>query len=84
MINRNKVDNDEYNNDGQVQSVPLCEDPDVFIHPLQVGIDEKMFKDIDFNISRTGKKKKTTPQEHFLEATNDDYFNFVKKEKNTP
>lgn len=65
-----------------MQLVPLYEDPDVFVHPLQMGIDEKKHKDIDFNISRIGKKKKITPQEHFLEATNDDYFNFVKKEKN--
>ncbi|EFN73546.1 hypothetical protein EAG_11357 [Camponotus floridanus] len=83
MVNGNIMGNNEYNNDGQVKLVPLYEDPDVFVHPLQMGIDEKKHKDVDFNISRIGKKKKITPQEHFLEATTDDDFNFVKKEKNT-
>lgn len=84
MVYEDIMDNDEYNNDGQVESVPLPEDSDVFVHPLQMGLNKKKYKNIDFNISRIGKKKEITPQEYFLEATNDDCFNFVKKEKNTP
>lgn len=76
------MDNGKYNDD-HVESVPLYEDPDISVHPLQMGIDEKKFKDIDFTVSRIGKKKTKTPQEYFLEETNDDYFNFVKKKNNT-
>ncbi|XP_029166375.1 uncharacterized protein LOC114937137 [Nylanderia fulva] len=71
------------NDNGQVESVPLYEDSEIFVHPLQVGIDEKKFKNIDFTVSRIGKKTKIIPQEHFLMETDDDFFNFVKKEKNT-
>ncbi|KAL6444924.1 hypothetical protein ACFW04_002138 [Cataglyphis niger] len=80
MIDGYIMDNDKYNH---VESVPLYEDPDISVHPLQMGIDEKKFKDIDFTVSRIGKKKTKTPREHFLEETNDDYFNFVKKKNNT-
>lgn len=76
------MDNGEYN-DGQVESIALYEDPEIFVHPLQMGIDEKKCKDTDFTISRIGKKTKQTPQEYFLRATNDKFFDFVKKEKNT-
>ncbi|KAM0730142.1 hypothetical protein ACS0PU_004019 [Formica fusca] len=77
------MDNGEYNDDGHVESVPLYEDPDISVHPLQMGINEKKFKDIDFTVSRIGKKKTETPKEYFLEETSDDYFNFVKKGNNT-
>ncbi|CAL1675337.1 unnamed protein product [Lasius platythorax] len=83
MVDTYITDNDEYNNDGQVESVPLYEDSEIFVHPLQMGIDKKKFKDIDFTVSRIGKKTKNIPEEYFLGASNDDYFNFVKKEKNT-
>ncbi|XP_011056476.1 PREDICTED: uncharacterized protein LOC105147281 [Acromyrmex echinatior] len=65
-----------------VESVPLREDPEICVHPLQMGIDEKQFKNIDFSVPRIGKKIKVTPQEHFLEATDDASFNFVKKKDN--
>lgn len=71
------------NDNGQVESVPLYEDSEIFVHPLQLGIDKKKFKDIDFTVSRIGKKLKITPQEHFLMETHDHFFEFVKKEKNT-
>lgn len=73
----------EYNNDRQVELVSLYEDPEIYVHPLQIGIDERKFKNTDFTVSRIGKKTITTPQEYFLAATRDDDFNFVKKEKNT-
>jgi len=66
-----------------VESVPLREDPEIYVHPLQMGIDEKQFKNIDFSVSRIGKKIKVTPQEHFLETTDDASFNFVKKKDNS-
>ncbi|KYN22711.1 PREDICTED: uncharacterized protein LOC108758833 isoform X2 [Trachymyrmex cornetzi] len=66
-----------------VESVPLHEDPDICVHPLQMGIDEKQYKNIDFSIPRIGKKIKVTPQEHFLGATDDASFNFVKKKDNS-
>ncbi|KYM80461.1 hypothetical protein ALC53_09011 [Atta colombica] len=66
-----------------VESVPLREDPEIYVHPLQMGIDEKQFKNIDFSVSRIGKKIKVTPQEHFLGTTDDASFNFVKKKDNS-
>lgn len=63
----------------QVESVPLREDPEIFVHPLQMGIDTKKFKDLDFTIPRIGKKKKVTPRDYFFEATDDSYFDFVKQ-----
>ncbi|XP_018347582.1 PREDICTED: uncharacterized protein LOC108751723 isoform X2 [Trachymyrmex septentrionalis] len=71
------------NNKCHVESVPLREDPEICVHPLQMGIDEKQFKNIDFSVSRIGKKIKVTPQEHFLGATDDASFNFVKKKDNS-
>lgn len=61
-----------------VESVPLREDPEIYVHPLQMGLDKNQFKDIDL-VSRIGKKTKVTPQDHFLGATDDTFFNFVKK-----
>lgn len=66
-----------------MESVPLREDPEIFVHPLQMGIDTKKFKDIDFTITRIGKKKKMTPTEYFLEATDDAFFDFVKQKDST-
>ncbi|XP_032679418.1 uncharacterized protein LOC116847931 isoform X2 [Odontomachus brunneus] len=66
----------------QIEFVPLHEDPEVFIHPLRMGVDTKRFKDIDFTVPRVGKKIKETPQEYFIRTTNDDSFEFVKKNKN--
>ncbi|XP_011704989.1 PREDICTED: uncharacterized protein LOC105460252 isoform X2 [Wasmannia auropunctata] len=65
----------------QVESVPLREDPEIFVHPLQMGLDKKQFKHIDFSIPRIGKKKKMTPLEFFLEADDDDFFEFVKNKE---
>jgi len=73
------MDGDKY----QVESVPLREDPEIFVHPLQMGIDKKQFKNIDFSVSRIGKKKKVTPPDYFLETTDDASFNFVKKKDST-
>ncbi|XP_071554964.1 uncharacterized protein [Temnothorax nylanderi] len=67
----------------QVESVPLREDPEVFVHPLQMGIDTKKFKDIDFTVARIGKKTKMTPQAYYLGATDDSCFEFVKKKDST-
>jgi len=67
----------------QVESVPLREDPEIFVHPLHMGIDKKQFKNIDFSVSRIGKKTKRTPTDHFLEVTDDASFNFVKKKDST-
>lgn len=68
------MDDDKY----QVESVPLREDPEIFVHPLQMGIDKKQFKDIDFSVSRIGKKIKMTPADYFLEVTDDTFFSFIK------
>jgi len=48
-----------------------------------MGIDKKQFKNIDFSVSRIGKKTKRTPTDHFLEVTDDASFNFVKKKDST-
>lgn len=71
------TDGDKY----QVESVPLHEDPEIFVHPLQMGIDTKKFKDIDFTVARIGRRTKVTPSKYFLEATDDTFFDFVKKKK---
>ncbi|XP_012528865.1 uncharacterized protein LOC105832457 [Monomorium pharaonis] len=72
-------DNSEY----KVESIPLREDPEIFVHPLQIGINKKQFKDIDFSIPSIAKKKKVTPAGHFLEANDDSHFEFVKKKNST-
>lgn len=66
-----------------MESVPLHEDSEIFVHPLQMGIDTKQFKDIDFTITRIGKKKKMTPIDYFLETTDDASFDFVKQKDST-
>ncbi|XP_011151716.1 uncharacterized protein LOC105190599 [Harpegnathos saltator] len=77
--NRLKTLDTQIDDNYQVMSIPLCEDPEIYIHPLRMGIDIKMFKDIDFTVPRVGKKIKETPQQYFLRTTNDDSFKFVKK-----
>lgn len=73
-FNENIMDDDNY----QVESIPLREDPEIFVHPLQIGIDTKKYKDIDFTLTRIGRKKKVTPRDYFIEATDDAFFDFVK------
>jgi len=67
----------------QVELVPLREDPEIFVHPLHMGVDKKQFKDIDFSVSRIGKKTIQTPRDFFLESTDDASFDFVKKKDST-
>ncbi|XP_011631932.1 uncharacterized protein LOC105423734 [Pogonomyrmex barbatus] len=76
--NKHVMDDDKY-----VESVPLREDPEIYIHPLQMGIDKKKFKDIDFTPSRIGKKTIMTPQAYFIDATDDSSFEFVKRNDST-
>lgn len=70
------------NGDEYVQSVPLREDPEIFIHPLRMGIDEKQFQNINF-VPSLARKKKMTPQEHFLNTADESDFNFVKPKDRT-
>ncbi|XP_018407452.1 PREDICTED: uncharacterized protein LOC108783396 [Cyphomyrmex costatus] len=67
------MDSDKYH----VESVPLREDPEIYVHPLQMGIDVNQFKDIDFSVPRIGKKITVTPAEHFFGANDDAAFSFV-------
>jgi len=65
-----------------VESVPLREDPEIFVHPL-LGEDKKKFKDKDFTVTRIGKKKTVTPTQYFLDETKESHFDFVKKKDST-
>ncbi|XP_014487899.1 PREDICTED: uncharacterized protein LOC106751514, partial [Dinoponera quadriceps] len=67
----------------QIEFVPHAEDPEVYIHPLRMGVNVKRFKNIDFTVPRVGKKIKEAPQQYFLRTTTDDSFKFVKKDKST-
>ncbi|XP_011881458.1 PREDICTED: uncharacterized protein LOC105569533 isoform X2 [Vollenhovia emeryi] len=64
----------------QVESVPHDEDSEICVHPLQMGIDAKKCKDIDFTVPRIGKKKKVTPTDHYLHESDDSFLDFVKKD----
>jgi hypothetical protein len=70
------------NGNGYVESVPLLEDPEIFIHPLRIGIDEKRFQNIDF-VPSLAKKKTMTPSQHFLNTTDESDFDFLKPKDRT-
>lgn len=75
------MDDDNNDNFGYVQSVPHDEEHEVFVHPLQKGIDVTKYKNIDFTLPRIGKKTKITPKTYFLNRRDDACFDFKKKKE---
>ncbi|XP_014470462.1 PREDICTED: uncharacterized protein LOC106742231 [Dinoponera quadriceps] len=74
---------DDIDDNVQENDITHAEDPEVYIHPLRMGVNVKRFKNIDFTVPRVGKKIKEAPQQYFLRTTTDDSFKFVKKDKST-
>ncbi|XP_020280050.1 uncharacterized protein LOC109852897 isoform X2 [Pseudomyrmex gracilis] len=79
--NEEKEEENVYEFEYQVEAVPHEEDSEVFVHPLQKGLDEKQYSHVDFSLPRLAKKKRLTPQEYYVLTTDEKFFEF-KKESN--